>query len=473
MARNHARCINSFCYSPRVSYFGSSKFSRRFKGKNDSPFSRRSSLVHSKQDKNLISKDATVQVDDSLDLCLSPVFIIPKRSGGLRMILNLKYFNTFLPSQHFRMETLSTILPQISNQDWAVSIDLQDAYLHVPIHQNSQRFLGFTFLDRTFKYRALPFGLRDSPWVFTRLVSTLIAFLRRRGLRIFQYLELAPGSQLASSSSGASSGNPPDHSGVRFSHQLEAVVSYPPENSFLSGCGSRFSSSSCSPHGTQNLGSSIDCSRPDLQAHFIGPSLAEIPGPSGKFCRLDSQLSSFDAPSSTSLPEVFLPLRRFSVEIDPDDSTDPHSLPSVVQQRTPPPGKTFFFPSAGCFSFHRRFSSGLGCFPSPSARIGSWSEEEALGHINFLELTAIYRALQHFVLQITGLHVRILSDNATAASYINLQGGTHSHSLSSLAQEIWNWCLRRNISFPPTISQVRTIWWQIFYPEACFFLRSG
>ena len=91
---------------------------------------------------------------------------------------------------------------------------------------------------------------------------------------------LAPAIQLASSSSGASSGIPPDHSGVRFSHQLEEVVSYPPENSFLSGSGSRISSSSCSPHGTQNLGSLMDCSRPDLQAHFLGPNLAEIPGPS-------------------------------------------------------------------------------------------------------------------------------------------------------------------------------------------------
>ena len=60
-----------------------------------------------------------------------------------------------------------------------------------------------------------------------------------------------------------------------------------------------------------------------------------------------------------------------------------------------------------------------------------WSQEEASGHINFLVLTAIYRALRFFDSQITGLHVRILSDNATAVSYINLQGGTLSHSLSS------------------------------------------
>ena len=48
------------------------------------------------------------------------------------------------PSQHFRMETLNVILPQLSASDWAVSIDLKDAYLHVPIHPSSRRFLGFS-----------------------------------------------------------------------------------------------------------------------------------------------------------------------------------------------------------------------------------------------------------------------------------------------------------------------------------------
>ena len=59
------------------------------------------------------------------------------------MILNLKAINVFIPPQHFRMETLVSILPTISPRDWAVSLDLKDAYLHVPIHPDSRRLLGF------------------------------------------------------------------------------------------------------------------------------------------------------------------------------------------------------------------------------------------------------------------------------------------------------------------------------------------
>ena len=35
----------------------------------------------------------------------------------------------------------------------------------------------------------LPFGLRDSPWVFTLLVATLVSHLRCRGIRIHHYLD--------------------------------------------------------------------------------------------------------------------------------------------------------------------------------------------------------------------------------------------------------------------------------------------
>ena len=142
-----------------------------------------------KEISSLITKQAIVQVSDSPALSLSPIFVIPKRSGGLRVILNLKAINIFIPPQHFRMETPASILPTISPQDWAVSLDLRDAYLHVPIHPVSRRLLGFQYQNRTFQYQVLPFGLRDSPWVFTRLVATLVGHLRCRGIRIHHYLD--------------------------------------------------------------------------------------------------------------------------------------------------------------------------------------------------------------------------------------------------------------------------------------------
>ena len=70
-----------------------------------------------------------------------------------------------------------------------MSIDLSDAYHHVPIALPSRRLVGFTLAGRVYQYRALPFGLRPAPRLKTRLVSTVAAFLTEKDIRLFCYLD--------------------------------------------------------------------------------------------------------------------------------------------------------------------------------------------------------------------------------------------------------------------------------------------
>ena len=73
---------------------------------------------------------------------------------------------------------------------------------------------------------------------------------------------------------------------------------------------------------------------------------------------------------------------------------------------------------------------------------GRWSEEEQEMHINCLELLAIKFALMSFVpLHPNIKHIRVMSDNTTAISYINKQGGSHSMSLNDIAVQIWLLCV--------------------------------
>ena len=55
-----------------------------------------------------------------------------------------KRINVHIRPDHFRMETLRSILPLLRPGDWTASIDLKDAYHHVPIAPASRDLLGFT-----------------------------------------------------------------------------------------------------------------------------------------------------------------------------------------------------------------------------------------------------------------------------------------------------------------------------------------
>ena len=73
----------------------------------------------------------------------SNMFVVPKLTGGLCPILNLKHFNHFMHIPSFKMPTLKNVWQLIQQGDFAFSIDLQDAYLHVPIVKHHHCFFTF------------------------------------------------------------------------------------------------------------------------------------------------------------------------------------------------------------------------------------------------------------------------------------------------------------------------------------------
>ena len=77
---------------------------------------------------------------------------------------------------------------------------------------------------------------------------------------------------------------------------------------------------------------------------------------------------------------------------------------------------------------------------------GLWSVEEAVHHINYLELMAVFLALKTFTRDQSQCTVLCKSDNVTAVSYLNHKGGLHSDLLCKLAVETWEWCLNRGIT---------------------------
>ena len=70
-----------------------------------------------------------------------------------------------------------------------MSINLKDAYFHIPIHPDSQHLLRFHVDNRTYQFKALPFGLATAPLEFTRIVREVKLVLQSRGIRVHQYLD--------------------------------------------------------------------------------------------------------------------------------------------------------------------------------------------------------------------------------------------------------------------------------------------
>ncbi|KAI2655719.1 Transposon Ty3-G Gag-Pol polyprotein [Labeo rohita] len=71
----------------------------------------------------------------------SRYFLVPKKDGTLRPILDLRRLNQALMRRPFKMLTLKQILSHVRSGDWFLSLDLKDAYFHIQIAPPSQAIL--------------------------------------------------------------------------------------------------------------------------------------------------------------------------------------------------------------------------------------------------------------------------------------------------------------------------------------------
>ncbi len=124
----------------------------------------------------LLVKDAIEPVPpaDMRSGLFSPYFIVPKKGGGLRPILDLRVLNRALHKLPFKMLTQKRIFGCVRPLDWFAAIDLKDAYFHVSILPRHRPFLRFAFEGQAYQYKVLPFGLSLSPRVFTKVVEAAL-----------------------------------------------------------------------------------------------------------------------------------------------------------------------------------------------------------------------------------------------------------------------------------------------------------
>ena len=139
---------------------------------------------------SLLSKNTIERVENVKSLGFySRLFLVPKPHQRWRPVIDLSRLNTFLHVEKFKMETPESIRTSLIPGEWVASIDLSDAYLHIPIHPHSRKYLRFCHRSQVFQFTSLPFGLATAPQVFTMIVKEVKLMALSKGLRLHQYLD--------------------------------------------------------------------------------------------------------------------------------------------------------------------------------------------------------------------------------------------------------------------------------------------
>jgi hypothetical protein len=118
---------------------------------------------------------------------LSTLFLVPKKDGRQRPVINLKSLNKFVQTEY--LEGIHVLRDLLRAGDWMAKVDLKDAYFMLPIREEDRAFLKFSLKNDTYQIRCLPFGLACDPWDFTKALKPVAAQLRQLGMRLIVYID--------------------------------------------------------------------------------------------------------------------------------------------------------------------------------------------------------------------------------------------------------------------------------------------
>lgn len=377
----------------------------------------------------LLDKGAIVPVDPQRDLggFYSRYFLVPKKTGDLRPVLDLRGLNMFLRTIPFHMLSTGEMIQALSHGEWVTTIDLKDAYFHIPIAEHHWRFLRFAFQGKHFQFRVLPFGLSLSPRVFTRVVAAALSPLQARGIKILPYLDdwliCAPTREQASRDTVTVLEHI-DRLGLRVN--LDKSNLAPAQRTVFLGVSLNTISMKACP-SPQRVGGIVTM----LSAFRRGRALPFV-----LYLRLLGMLTA----ASGVVPLGLLWLRPMqmwlnSLHLDPTRyvhrrkriRVSPQCLDSLSRWRDRewitqgvPLGS---LPVRREVVFTDASSTGWGAMWQGRVAQGEWPQHLYSEHINVRELIAVHLALRQFLVYLRGRHVLIRSDNMSVVYHVNHMGG--------------------------------------------------
>lgn len=387
----------------------------------------------------------------------SHLFVVPKPGNRWRPVIDLSILNTFINAPHFKMETAKAVRNSVRPNEYAVSLDLTDAYLHIPIHKSTRKYLRFAIDGVVYAFKALPFGLNLSPWVFTRIMESVVSLVRKdSNSEISHYLD-----DLLQKNS-----NP-----ETLKIDLQNLISKLEDLGFMiNQLKSDLVPAQDFIHLGMNFITTENCvklteKRKDKMLLSIDTLLAQNESTARDIAAVIGQLSA--AAELIPLGRLFLrPVQIAFRESWSQTSQDWDQILTISKDLRKAlevwmnpewlmKGIPLIQPLHTMILFTDSSLQGWGAhlmdqsFSGESREIsGIWALQEKMEyrHINELEMLAIYKAVTLLQSHLKDKGVLLMTDNTTAMGYLKNEGGTFSKTLCYLATIILQFCSAMNIT---------------------------
>ncbi|CAB0004062.1 unnamed protein product [Nesidiocoris tenuis] len=107
----------------------------------------------------------------------SPCVIVPKADGSFRLCQDYRAINKFTDLDPFPFPCIDDVISNLGGCKVFSKIDLKDGFHQMPLSEKSKRFTAFVLPFGHYEFNRLPFGWKNSPSKFQRIMVTVLGDL--------------------------------------------------------------------------------------------------------------------------------------------------------------------------------------------------------------------------------------------------------------------------------------------------------
>ena len=109
----------------------------------------------------------------------APIWVVPKKqdtSGKQkwRIVIDFRRLNEQTDQDAYLLPNINEILDHLGNAKFFSALDLSSGFHQIPMEETSKKYTTFSTPKGHFHYNRMPFGLKNAPAIFQRMIDTAL-----------------------------------------------------------------------------------------------------------------------------------------------------------------------------------------------------------------------------------------------------------------------------------------------------------
>jgi len=126
-----------------------------------------------KQIETLIDNDIIERVEGPT-AWVSPTVPIIKKSGEIRLCVNMRRVNEAIMRERYPLPVLEDILDTVRGNNWFSTVDIKSAYHQIELDEESRKITTFVTSSGLYRYKRLMFGINCAPEIYQRIIRSIL-----------------------------------------------------------------------------------------------------------------------------------------------------------------------------------------------------------------------------------------------------------------------------------------------------------